>query len=330
VGSVRRVLTLIGLGLLAIIVLSLAVGFIYQRAATASAFRRYKPAGRMISVGSGRRLHLVCSGSGRGPTVILESGFGGWSIDWSTLQPDIARFARVCSYDRAGMGYSDRGPASATSRAGVARDLRWLLERAHVPGPYVLVGHSLGGIYAREFARRYPDDVVAMVFVDSTHEDIAKSVTKEEFKKATSQIRQLRYGRYAMPFGVQRLMKLPVSNGRELPPSVRTQADAIGYRSSSYFALYDSMKSLFAENESGTLTMKPIPDVPVVVIASEENLDDPEHGAVWTKLQQGFLELTSDGRYVEAKDSGHFVMVDKPRIVVDAIRDVVEAVASVR
>ncbi len=318
------VLKIAGIALLGLLVLALVGGGIYQRAATASAFNRYKPSGRMISVTADRRLHLVCTGRGDGPTVILESGFGGWSIDWSAVQPDIARFARVCSYDRAGMGYSDRGPASATSRAGVARDLRWLLERAHIPGPYVVVGHSLGGIYAREFARRYPDDVVGLVFVDSTHEDIAKSVTKKEFDQAMSQLKQLRYARYLMPLGAQRLIHVPVSNGRDLPPSVRKQANAIGYRSSSYFALYDSMKALVDENASGALTMKPIPDVPLVVIASEKNLEDPEHGRVWNELQHEFLKLTSDATYVEAKGSGHFVMVDRPRVVVEAIRDVVE------
>jgi pimeloyl-ACP methyl ester carboxylesterase len=315
------VLKIVGLALVAALIAGFVGGAIGQRTATALAFRKYRPAGRMVDVG-GRQMHIICSG--RGPSVVLESGFGGWSIDWAGVQPKIAEFARVCSYDRAGMGYSDRGPASATSRVGTARDLHNLLERAGVKPPYVLVGHSLGGLFVREFARLYPKQTAGLVFVDSTHEEIAKSVSKKELDRALSQLKQLRYARYLMPFGVQRLLGLSISNAPELPQAQRAQAKAIGYRSSSYFALYDGMKSLVDENDRGKLKLEPIPDVPLTVIASQQNLDDPEHGKVWRELQHEFTKLTSDSKYVVAKHSGHFVMVDRPEIVIDAIRDVLD------
>ena len=226
------------------------------------------------------------------------------------------------------MGYSDRGPASATSRSGAAHDLHTLLDRAGIAPPYVLVGHSLGGIYAREFARRYPDDVAGLVFVDSTHEEIARSVSRQEYERALRQIKQLRYARFLMPFGVQRLLGLSISNAAELPKEQRPMAKGIGYRSSSYFALYDEMSSLLAENNSGTLKMQPIPGVPITVIASQKNLDDPEHGQVWHRLQAEFMKLSSDARYVEATGSGHFVQVDRPEIVIDAVRDVLSRAAA--
>jgi len=315
------VIKFVVLGLVALLVVGLAAGAVIQRTATASAFRKYKPAGLMVDVG-GRKMHIVCSG--HGPSVVLESGFGGWSIDWAAIQPRIAKFARVCSYDRAGMGYSDRGPSNVTSRTGTAYDLHTLLERANVNPPYVFAGHSLGGIFVREFARLYPKETAGLVFVDSTHEEIAKSVPKKQFDKAMSQLRQLRFARYLMPFGVQRLLGLSISNAPELPKADRAQAKAIGYRSSSYFALYDGMKTLVEENDAGTLKLDPIPDVPLTVIASEENLNDPEFGRAWNKLQHAFLKLTSDSKYVVAKGSGHFVAVDKPHVVLDAIEDVIE------
>jgi len=316
-GRVKHVFAWIGIALLAIAV----SGAIFQRAATAAAFRHYKPAGRMIDIG-GRKLHIDCTGDG--PSVVLEAGFGGWSIDWSTVQPEIAKFARVCSYDRAGMGYSDRGLASATSRTGIAKDLHTLLRKAGVPGPYVLVGHSLGGIFVRQFARMYPRDTAGLVFVDSTHEEIAKSVSKKEYDKAMSQLTQLRYGRWLMPLGVQRLMNLSISNAPNLPKPEKARAKGIGYRSSSYFALYDEMRSFVAENNSGKLKLEPIPHVPLVVIATTQNLNDPEHGAVWNKLQHELLALSPGAKYVVA-NSGHFVQVDEPHIVIDAVREVVEA-----
>jgi pimeloyl-ACP methyl ester carboxylesterase len=313
------VLKLIALGLVSVLLFALVGGAIYQRVATTSAFRRYAPAGRMVDVGD-RKMHIVCSG--RGPSVVLEAGFGGWSIDWASIQPDIAKFARVCSYDRAGMGYSDRGPAEAASRRGTAQDLHTLLDRAGVRPPYVLVGHSLGGLFVREFARRHPEDTAGLVFVDSTHEEIAKSVSKKNLDRALSQLRQLRYARYLMPFGVQHLLGLSISNAPELPKSTRAQAEAIGYRSTSYFALYDGMAALVRENERGSLKAEPIPAVPLSVIASEENLDDAEHGKVWGELQHELAGMSPDSSYVVAKGSGHFVMVQRPHVVLDAIRDV--------
>ncbi len=312
----KRVLVWIGVALLALVISSA----IFQRAATAASFHRFHPPGRLVDIG-GRRLHIVCEG--HGPSVILESGFGGWYIDWSEVQPEIAKFARVCSYDRAGMGYSDRGPASATSRTGIAKDLHVLLREAGVPGPYVLVGHSLGGIYVRQFSRLYPKDVAGMVFVDSTHEEIARSVSKKELHQQLSQLNQLKYARYLMPLGIQRLLGVSVSNAPDLPRPDRPRAKAVGYHSSSYFALYDSMRSLLNENNAGTLKLEPIPHVPLVVIATTHNLNDPSHGKVWNELQHELVALSPGAKYVVAH-SGHFVQVDEPHVVIHAVRDVLE------
>jgi pimeloyl-ACP methyl ester carboxylesterase len=121
--------------------------------------------GRLIDVG-GHSLHLNCRGSGS-PTVILEPGAGGMSSDLEWITPAVARDARVCVYDRAGRGWSE--PAgSRQDGAQIATDLHTLLQRGHVPGPYVMAGHSFGGLYVLAFAARYPDEVAGMVLVDST------------------------------------------------------------------------------------------------------------------------------------------------------------------
>ena len=318
----KRVLKWIAVGLVSLLLFLLGFGAVYQRVAVASAFNRYDPPGRMIDMGS-YDVHIHCIG--RGPSVVLESGFGGWSIDWRSVQPQIARFARVCSYDRSGFGWSDRGPAAATTRSGRARELHTLLRRAGVRGPHVLVGHSLGGFFVREFARLYPKDVAGLVFVDSSHEEMGSRVTKQEREEAVGQLRLLRIGRYLMPFGLQRLMRLPVSNAPDLPADTRAEAKAVGYRSSSYFALYDEASNLLAEESQGKLKLARIPDVPLAVLASEENIDDVD---VWRELQQELADLTTDSTLQVVEDSGHFIHVDQPTVVVRAINAVTDAGAN--
>jgi pimeloyl-ACP methyl ester carboxylesterase len=117
-------------------------------------------------------LYIKCSGEERKgvPVVVLDAGMGSTSDVWSLVQPKVTQFARVCSYDRAGLGKSDRAPQAHTS-ADIVSDLHNLLTKAGVNPPYVLVGHSLGGMNARLYASKYPKEVVGMVLVDSTHED---------------------------------------------------------------------------------------------------------------------------------------------------------------
>lgn len=122
----------------------------------------------LVDIG-GRRLHITCMGEGS-PTVILEHGMATESDSWATVQQAVAQFTRVCAFDRAGRGTSDPAPTPRTSEDMVA-DLHTLLANAHVPGPYILVGNSLGGFNARIFAHKYPDEVVGVVLVDSMHPD---------------------------------------------------------------------------------------------------------------------------------------------------------------
>ncbi len=124
--------------------------------------------GQIVDAG-GTRMHINCTGTGS-PSIILEAGFPGSSLDWSLVQPMVAPFSRVCSYDRAGFGWSDMGKAPRSSTQ-IAEDLQTLLSTAAVPAPYILVGHSMGGLYVRAFARKFPDSVAGIVLVDATHED---------------------------------------------------------------------------------------------------------------------------------------------------------------
>src|SRR5918998_4117559 len=165
-GIMRRIWRpLLGL-VVALLVLAVA-GAIYQAIATERAERAYPPPGEMVGVG-GHRLHINCVGQG-GPTVVLDSGSGAMSAHWALVQRAVSGTTRVCAYDRAGMGWSEMGPEPRDARQ-ITGELHALLEGAGIEGPYVLVGHSFGGLYMQTYAARYPDEVAGVALVDSSTE----------------------------------------------------------------------------------------------------------------------------------------------------------------
>lgn len=170
-GKILRWMKRAFLGLGVLVIALAGAGATYQTVATEMDERRYPPPGQLVDAG-GHWLHLNVMGEDRdGPTVILEAGgMGGMSSQWAWVQPEIAEFARVVSYDRAGLGWSEPGRQAHDARH-ISQQLHTALEEAGIGGPYVLVGHSMGGLYARQFAGDYPDEVAGMVLLDSSHPD---------------------------------------------------------------------------------------------------------------------------------------------------------------
>jgi pimeloyl-ACP methyl ester carboxylesterase len=150
------------IGLLALAV----IGVIYQAIGTEIYRRIYPPPGKLVDV-DGHSLHINCVGEGS-PTVILESGSGANSTAWANIQPEVSDTTRVCAYDRAGSGWSEPGPGPGDPQQ-IAGELHTLLGNAGIEGPYVLVGHSFGGLYVLMYADLYPNEVEGMVLVDSSH-----------------------------------------------------------------------------------------------------------------------------------------------------------------
>src|SRR5690242_14406475 len=150
-----RVLVICSLFLSGLLLNGLLYGLSFQTIASAVDAAHYAAPGKLVDVG-GYKLHINCTGTGS-PTVILDAGLGGTSLDWSKVQPAVTRFTRVCSYDRAGYGWSESGRGLRTSQQ-IVTELHLLLSRAKIEGPYVLVGHSAGGMNMRLYAYRYPAD----------------------------------------------------------------------------------------------------------------------------------------------------------------------------
>ena len=298
----KRIFVVLGV-LLLIAALS---GATYQWLATRKDLAATPPPGRLVDIG-GYRLHLWCTGDGA-PAVILDTGLGGSSADWGFVQPEVARFTRVCSYDRAGMGYSDPGPSPRTARR-IASELAELLARSGIGGPVVLVGASIAGFDVRVFASDHPERAAGLVLVDASHEDDAHEVpTMARFVPLLSTIGVLRL--FGGSFGRPEI--------ESLAPSVRQFAQATRFRAAGYQAAADEIIHI-RESASEVRSSRRKLTIPVLVVTGARGADEN-----WRRLQRDQASLSDRGCLIIAQQSGHVVAIDQPEVVVDAIRTVVE------
>lgn len=309
------------------------IGALYQIVGTVLDRKQHPPPGQMIDVG-GHRLHLHCMGQGS-PTVVLEAGAPGWSLYWSTVQPEVARVTRVCSYDRAGLGWSERGPLPRTGQQ-LARELHRLLDRAGIPGPYILVGHSLGGLVTRLYRQEHPRDVVGMVLVDAGHTLEMRQLEFRSFTHAAQSM--LPIMRTMTILGIPRLMmsfdKLPsllAEQETKVPESIRPMLRAGWLRTGSVTTLADEGSALIETLEQVRRTDS-LGDLPLVVVTATAPVWWPDMPSqvnpvkfrkMWLDLQQDLTTLSSNSRQVFADQSGHFIQFDQPSLVIEVIRQMV-------
>ncbi|MBE9064573.1 alpha/beta fold hydrolase [cf. Phormidesmis sp. LEGE 11477] len=309
-------------------------GVIYQTLATNRDRRRFSPSGEIVQI-NGKDWHYQMTGKGH-PTVIVDSGTGGTHLDWQLVQPEVAKFARILTYDRAGYGWSDSSAESRTAEQ-VVGELRQLLREVEVEPPYVLVGMSLSGLFTRLFAYHHSEEVAGMVLVDVAHERMYED-TPVEWVELNKRLEKLLT--YVVPImgrtGLLRLLvafdSVPMMSGlfQKFPPSMRSLAKAL-YSQTQFgktFAQETAAVSVSMNQIEQTRQTKSFPDIPLVVLsAGKPDFDlTPE---VVEKLQALHADLaneSSQGVHVVAKESGHVIQLDKPKLVVDAIRKVVEEV----
>ena len=302
--------------LLALLV-ALVIGAIYQAIATEIDQRAAFPApGEMVDVGE-HRLHLNCVGQGS-PTVVLDAGWGYTSVEWSAwVQPEVAEHTRVCAYDRAGMGWSEPepGPPNATQ---TAEELHALLQEADEEGPYVLVGHSLAGLYSRIYAERYPEEVAGMVLVDSSHPDqFEGSGLALTINRAVGVL-----GPLIAWTGIPRVFNLYPSNP-ELPPLQREQSDSLYYTTPHQVAVFEEMGTIPETMEKargrGTIGEKPL-----MVVSSADH--DAQTGA----LQEELTALSSNSTQRVVEGSTHLSLVVDRGHAGQTSEEIVEVVEAVR
>lgn len=281
-------------------------GLIYERASQARDLRLYPPPGRLIDVG-GYRLHLYCTGQGS-PTVILEHGLDGSYLDWRKVQPEIARFARVCSYDRPGYGWSDRSPQARVPSAMVD-ELHSLLTNAGEQPPFIMVGHSMGAFNVLMFAHRYPDKVSAVVLVDGSHPE-------ESLRFPWKQKLSLRFLQFTMPFGLPRLRKWCAGRDSELQ-GLRAAVNCKARVVRTHYEQWSAFPAAAAELRA---LAGPV-NIPLVVISRDPTVGrNPAGEQRWAEFQKRLLQFSSNSTQVVAEGSGHGIPEQRPDVIVEVVR----------
>jgi pimeloyl-ACP methyl ester carboxylesterase len=317
----KRMMLWLVLGILGLAVL----GTVYQIVGTALDQRAYSPPGQMIDVG-GFRMHLYCTGVNQdgSSTVILETGLGSTSSTWARVQPEVAKATRVCSYDRAGMGWSDPGPQPRDAKH-IAQELHTLLHNAGIAAPYVLVGWSYGGLYVQEFAGQYGDEVAGLVLLDSSSPDQWTS-TPEGQAQFESNATIYRLAPTLVRLGVMRVMALlqpdsglPSPFNEELKASFAATKD------------WDAQSAEFLASLTSAAQVKEArfrDSTPLVVLTATEHGTPAAQEQLWQSWQALLVSLSTNSiqHIVDGADHASFWRdPETAKVSIAAILNVVDA-----
>ncbi len=331
------------LGFLAVLILA---GIVYQAAGTSRDARRFPAPGRIVDAG-GLRVHMremepenVPAGT---PTVVLEAGIAATSLSWSKVAPEVAKFARVVSYDRAGLGWSDASPRPRTP-PHIAEELKTLLDRAGVPRPLVLVGHSFGGYCVRTYAQKFPDEVAGMVLVDSVHPAEWEHITPQQRRMIRGAVLFSRIGGFLARVGFVRFVLARLERGatsapkaaarafgpsaekflgrivgevRKLPPEAVPLVRMLWCQPRCFQSVARYISSLSA-SAAVVASLGGLVAMPLAVL-SGSHPSEPR-----AREQEDLARLSSNSKHVIASESAHWIHLDEPELVVQAIREVVE------
>ncbi|MBV9302971.1 MAG: alpha/beta hydrolase [Acidobacteriaceae bacterium] len=316
-------------------------GIAYQALSSRYDTRRFQAPGNLINVGK-CRLHLNDQGAGT-PAVVLESGIAASSLSWALVQPRIAEFTRVCSYDRAGLAWSERGVGPRTLHQ-LVYELDTLLSKASLPSPYILVGHSFGAIVIRAYANLHTDKVAGLVLVDPVSLRFWANCARGERKRLELAARLSRRGALLARLGIVRAALAVLAAGGKRFPKIVAQTTArqgavvlqrlVGEvqklpqelwpivrshwsRPRSFRAMADYLECL-PESARTAISMQVPPNVPLIVLsASTATRDELEE-------RQSWVAHSENGLHIRAEEGGHWLQLEQPGMIVGAIREAVE------
>ena len=328
----------------ALILCLLIAALIYQALGAKKDAERFPPPGRLVDVG-GYRLHIDCMGKGS-PTVVLESGIAAASLSWRLVQNGVAGFTRVCCYDRAGLAWSEPGPAPRSVEA-IVEELHLLLTHAGIAGPYVLVGHSFGAFTARAYASMYPADLAGMVLIDPLHPSEWLEMSDKQERRLRGGVKLSRLGAVLAHVGVVRFCLALLGGGAagvprqfmkifgpdatqlvgrivgevtKLPRDVWPALQALWCQPRCFHAMADHLASIPESAARVAAMSRSVGEVPLVVLCAGNRSPDQ------VAEDEALVRLSSHGRRAVAAESGHWIQLDRPDLVIEAICEVVLAV----
>ena len=323
----------------------IAAGVVYQWLGLRRDARLFPPPGRMVDAGDGRRLHLYSLGAGA-PAVVFEAGISATSLNWRALQQTLAPLTRTVAYDRGGLGWSDRG-AKPPTPSNLAAELRAALRADGVEPPYVLVGHSFGGLVVRGFTSLHPEDIAGLVLVDALSPEEWSPVSESQQRLLRIGTQLARRGAFLAHIGVVRLaVKMFMGGSRWLPRTIGRStggraadvinriAGEVGKMPREVWPMvaahwcnpgsFLAMAAHFAALPASACEIRgtvPIAGIPVTILTAGKNPPVPEE---WIQA------IAHHPCHVVATESGHWIHLDQPGLVADAIKKTVEAARTLK
>lgn len=311
--------------LLGVCILVVGAGFVYEAIAARKGAELYPPPGKLVDAG-GYKLHLEKKGSGT-PTIVLEAGSGETSLSWREIPDELSKYATVVVYDRAGYGWSEQA-SSPRSGDNIVRELHEALQNEGLKGPYLMVGHSLGGMYARLFAQTYRDEVTGLVLLDARPENDeleSKPVLEEENFAGNPPAYVMKLLKNS---GTMRIFKDQLLEGL-VPREDRDIFVNVIAKSSFFEAKVEEGKLAYMTEDS--IRGQQLGDLPVRIISRGISPDYKAVGiseeggrkleAIWQEGQHGMLDISSNSKQIIAESSGHYVIHDQPELVIETIRE---------
>lgn len=317
------------LGLTLLILGLIILGVTYQALGTWLDRQTFLPPGELIDVG-GYRLHLFCRGKGK-PTVILESGLSATVAMWTRIQTGLAKTTQVCAYDRAGIGWSESNLADPDA-SHVAKQLNTLLHKANLQGPLVMVGHSMGGLFARAYTAAFPKQVAGLVLLDSVHPDQGQDLSEEQQAQQQQFMQLLVWTPMLARLGVLRVVSWFHQIAEELPNQAQAAHQALLITTKHLQATLQEASQW--EKTTAQVRQQPdLSDIPLLVISA--GTDEFGFGArqieQWQALQRDLTKLSDNSRYEFMPQATHHSLLTHPEhaaMTVAAIEKLVRQVGA--
>lgn len=312
----RRVTERVGLALLMLLAVGLGATTAFNAAVSTYFFWRHPAPGKLYDVG-GYKMHLYCTGAGS-PSVVLDAGLGNDSTIWAGVQPELSKITQVCSYDRAGFGWSEARPEARDARH-LSDELHTLLGKAGVNGPIILMGHSISGLYIRDYAARYPQNIAGLVFVDGSTPLQDARFPAELQAAEKKEFALLRAGEALSVLGLLRVSgQCAPEAGLEKSAAKMVAEDQC--RASMLAAAGQEFASV-PESGEETIHTGPFGDLPILIFSQDPEKQETipgfsakvgqELNATWNGMQEDLKKLSTRSRRIIAKGSSHYVQIDR-------------------